>query len=95
MSQQPRNTGAAHAPSVTITPSKVNGRVALEITGDDSVDYIWLLDAESGDVVSGRKLQATEPKIISILVGRGKQLVPLVHTADGVWAGGAFTAQLA
>jgi hypothetical protein len=94
---------AARAPAVVLTPAAAAGRVALTLsapelegarTADGTVDYIWLLDADTREIVAGRRFTPSEPPSLTLLVERGRRLVPLLHRAAGdVCEGGAFVAE--
>ena len=90
-----KNQGSiSHVPTVTLSPGRKSGLVAVEITAATSspdVDYIWASDADTGEIVSGRRFTAAEPKALVIQMERGRHIVPSIHcTTDGTWDGVAF-----
>jgi hypothetical protein len=89
------------APTVKLEASRLSGKVSLQIvapvvTAPDFVDFIWLRDADSGDVFSARKFKASEPApgtVLQVIVERGQKIVPVVHTASQeLYVGDAFIA---
>ena len=90
----------AFVPTTRTSAARVNGQIAVEVTAsaasDDFIDYLWLADAESGDVVAAQKFKRSPsgmPPVLSVQVARGRRLVALAHRSDGVTAEGAgFTA---
>ena len=95
-----KNEGAVtHVPTVRISPSGANGRVQVEVTvstaSPDFIDYIWVKDADSGDIIAGRGFSVKEPLVLTMLATRGRRLVPIAHSrTDGVWEGTTFSAQV-
>ena len=95
-----KNQGAVpHLPKVRVLPSGANGRVSVEVsasaTSPDSIDYVWVKDAASGEILGGRAFRPDDAPVLSILASPGQRLVPLVHSrADGTWEGATFVATL-
>ena len=84
---------ASHLPIVTLTPGRT-GQVSVEITAPvstpDAIDYIWVSDADTGEIFEGRRFLPRETPSLVLLVARGRRIVPSVHsTNDGVWEGEA------
>ena len=95
-----------HAASVVISPTQAIGSVSVEVSipaarpgaaseaepaPSDRVDYIWLKDAESGQIVAARGFKPGDPLVLTSLVSKGARVVPLVHSErDGVWVGEPF-----
>ena len=96
-----KNQGkTSHVPIVTLSPGRKSGQISVDITAPvsapDSIDAIWAIDADTGEVVSGRRFAAAEPPRLAVLVERGRRIVPLVHCVmDGVWEGEAVVANAA
>jgi hypothetical protein len=98
-----RPDAAARAPAVALAPAGAAGRVSLTLSApelggarsaDGAVDYMWLLDADTREIVAGRRFTPSEPPSLTLLVERGRRLVPLLHRAAGdVCEGGAFVAE--
>ena len=86
----------AHVPLVSLSPGRSRGQVSVEVTAPssgDAVDYIWLTDAGSREILSGRKMRPSEAPRLAVLVERGRRVVPSVHCKrDGVWEGEAIVA---
>ena len=85
-------------PIVAFSPARKNGQVSAEVTApnslEDPIDYIWLADATTGEIFSGRKFLPSETPRLVTLVDRGRRIVPFVHcTVDGVWEGDAAVAE--
>ena len=88
-----------HAASVVISPTQAIGSVSVEVSipaapgaaepaPGDRVDYIWLKDAASGQIVAARGFKPGDPLVLTSLVSKGSRVVPLVHSErDGVWVG--------
>ena len=92
-----------HAASVVISPTQAIGSVSVEVSipaarpgaaseaepaPSDRVDYIWLKDAASGQIVAARGFKPGDPLVLTSLVSKGSRVVPLVHSErDGVWVG--------
>ena len=93
-------TNTSPVPTVAIGGKKVNGQVSVEvsassISAEDYVDYIWIKDATTGEVLSARSYRGTEgvPPMLSCLVERERRLTPCVHyKLSGVSRGQEFTA---
>ncbi len=83
-------------PTLAITASTAQGKVSVEVSasaGADRIDYVWLKDAETGEILSGRSYAPNEPPVLTTLVERGRRVVALVHcAADGVWESAAVAA---
>ena len=88
-----------HTPTVTLSAGRKIGQVSVEVTAPaastpDAIDFIWLSDAATGEIFSGRKFGPKERPSLVIQVAAGRRIVPSVHsTRDGVWEGAAFVAE--
>ena len=91
-----------HAAFVVISPTQAIGSVSVEVSIPAApgaaepapgarVDYIWLKDAASGQIVAARGFKPGDPLVLTSLVSKGSRVVPLVHSErDGVWVGEPF-----
>ena len=93
-----KNQGAPHLPAVELAPGRKAGQVSVTISAaangaPDAIDYIWARDAQTGEIFIGRRFLPKEAASLSVLVDRGRRVVPCVHsTSDGVWEGEPFVA---
>ena len=93
-----KNQGASHLPVVKTARAQAVGQVSVEVSAPvedsgDRIDYMWLKDAETGEVILSKKIGANEAPTLTSLIAKSRRVVPLVHSSrDGVWEGAAFTA---
>ena len=94
-----KNQGkTSHVPVVTLAPGRSQGQVSVTITATasapDAIDYVWVSDADTGEIFVARKFTPKETPSLVVNVARGRRLVPSVHSkSDGVWVGEAIVAE--
>lgn len=91
------NQGAeSHLPIVTLMPGRASGKVSVIITAPasaDAIDYMWAVDADSGEIFSARKFAPRATPKLELIVDRGRRFVPSLHcVGDGVWQGAPVVA---
>ena len=101
----PKASGAPR-PKIVIKPSKAAGKVSVEMLGPkldgEIVDYLWLRDADSGQLLGSKALKANDGRAgsngdptYSCLLDVGRRVVPFMHSSNsGLWKGEAFVARL-
>ena len=79
-------------PNIVLTPGRKLGLVNVEITvaasPPDVIDYIWLSDAETGEILSGRRVSPKDRTKLAVVVDRGRRIVPSAHCARSGVTGG-------
>ena len=90
-----------HVPLVVLSPSGANRRVGCEVTAPivalpDKVDYIWLKDVDSGEVLAAKKVSSggQQQAVLSLALEKGRRAQPVVHCSDGITIGDQFIAAI-